>query len=417
MDRPIDKSVRRWRSWRRRLQLIAGLLAVAAATGWGMRQSEPAPTVSSSTLTTAVVERADFVDEVRARGQLDARRVQFISATSPGRIDALHAEAGATVEKGQPLVTLANSDVSLAAAKAEAELANAVSDLERLKSGFKSRSLELEGEQITISAELERAEREASNMGRLAGSGVAPADHVSDATTHLRTTRDLLTTTRRKRSALARSRKDEIAAQESRIRHLKEVRAVHAARVADLVIVAPRSGTLKELPVQIGEWVPPGRLLGKIIDPQNLEVVAKVSEAQIGRVVVGMHVRIALKQAELEGEVRAIAPASKSGSVETRITVEDPLPASARVDQGVEVYVQLNRLTNVVTVRRPVGAAPNGWGHAYVLAGGAAQRRSVRFGPASGSNIVVEEGLHEGDSIVVSETSKWQNAARVRVVD
>ena len=130
MDRPVADSVRRRRLSLRIVSAALLLLAVSLAAAWGWSRPDRVAKVRRSTVTTAEVEEGTFVAEVRARGHLDAREVHFISAASPGRIEAMNAEVGDAVEAGQLLFTLQNPEVQLAAAQADSDLAKAEAELE-----------------------------------------------------------------------------------------------------------------------------------------------------------------------------------------------------------------------------------------------------------------------------------------------
>lgn len=75
------------------------------------------------------------------------------------------------------------------------------------------------------------------------------------------------------------------------------------------------------------------------------------------------------------------------------------------------------QLRNVLCVERPVHAAANGTASVFklVYGGGEARRVTVRFGLASGSTIEVLSGLKEGDPIIISDMSAWDDFDRIRL--
>jgi multidrug resistance efflux pump len=233
---------------------------------------------------------ATFVAEVRARGHLDAREVHFISAASPGRIEATHAEVGDSVEARQVLFSLQNPEVQLAAAQADYDLVKVEAELETLRTGFRTRRLELDEKRIGLRARHERAELEHASQTELAAAGASSSREPATATTELREVTALLQATSRRAKDLDRSEAAELEGYRERIEHLATVRDAQHRRVEELQVRAPRSSVLKERPVQLGEWVSSGKLLARVVDAHDLK--AEVSEADVAEVAVGMPARV-----------------------------------------------------------------------------------------------------------------------------
>lgn len=417
IDRPVPQSVRRRRT-AARLVLAGGLvLAASLAVAWGFGRPANIAHVRRSMVTIAEVEEGTFVAEVRARGHLDAREVHFISAASPGRIEAMHVEVGEAVEAGQLLFSLQNPEVQLAAAQADSDLAEAEAELETLRASFRTRRLELDEDRIRLRARHERAEREHASLEDLAAAGASSPGELASAATELREVTALLAAAGRRAKDLDRSEAAELRGQRARIAHLTTVRDAQHRRVDELLVRAPRASVLKERPVQLGEWVSSGQLLARIVDPRDLEAKAEVSEADVADVAVGMPARVVIEQTTVQAEVHAIAPSARDGAVDTRLRILDPLPPSARIDQGVDVFIETHRAPSVLTLRRPVGALVHTQSDLFVVDRDEARPRTVRLGQASDRTIVVESGLAAGELVIVSETSRWKDVDALELIE
>jgi HlyD family secretion protein len=417
MDRPLPDSVRRRRAAARVVVAAGLLLAASIAVAWGFSRPPRLAQVRRSTVTIAAVEQGTFVAEVRARGHLDAREVHYVSAASPGRIEAMHAEIGDAVEAGQLLFSLENPEVQLAAAQADSDLAEAQAQLETLRASFRTRRLELDEDRIRLRARHERAEREHAALTDLAASGVSAPGELANATTELREASSLLEAVGRRAKDLKRSETAELRGQRARIAHLTTVRDAQYRRVEELQVRAPRASVLKERPVQLGQWVSSGQLLARVVDPDDLEAKAEVSEADVAQVAVGMPARVVIEQSTVRAEVRAIAPSARDGAVDTRLRILDPLPTSARIDQGVDIFIETHRAPGALTLRRPVGSVAHTHSDVFVVDGDEARPRTVRLGEASDRTIVIESGLAAGELVLVSETSRWKEVDALQLVE
>jgi multidrug efflux pump subunit AcrA (membrane-fusion protein) len=74
-------------------------------------------------------------------------------------------------------------------------------------------------------------------------------------------------------------------------------------------------------------------------------------------------------------------------------------------------------LSNVLNVGRPAYGQPNSTVGLFKVDpnNGYASRVNVRLGRTSVNSVEVLDGLAQGDSIVLSDMSRWDNVDRVRI--
>ena len=99
------------------------------------------------------------------------------------------------------------------------------------------------------------------------------------------------------------------------------------------------------------------------------------------------------------------------------VRLEGALPDGARIDMAVDGAVQIERLSNVLYVGRPVQSQENATVGLYLLEddGKHARRVRVGLGHASIDTIEITEGLREGDQVILSDTSRWDDHERIRL--
>jgi len=119
----------------------------------------------------------------------------------------------------------------------------------------------------------------------------------------------------------------------------------------------------------------------------------------------------------VQGKVARIAPSAAQGSVEVEVALPAELPRGARPDLTVEGTIELEKLNDVLYVGRPAGAQPDATVELFKLTkdGDLAVRTKVRLGRSSVSTIEVRDGLAEGDGVVLSDMTQYDNAERVRL--
>ena len=125
MDKPRDPAVLRKRKIRRLALGTAGAAAVAAVSV-AVANLEPAALgVEKESVWSETVQRGTFHRQVRGPGTLVPEKIQFISAASAGRVEAVRVEAGSAVSADSVLVELTNPEVEQAALDAELRLREA----------------------------------------------------------------------------------------------------------------------------------------------------------------------------------------------------------------------------------------------------------------------------------------------------
>jgi RND family efflux transporter MFP subunit len=169
-----------------------------------------------------------------------------------------------------------------------------------------------------------------------------------------------------------------------------------------------------EIVIEPGTPIRERQVIIRLPDPTQMQVKAKINEARINLVEPGMEAKIhldAFLEQEFEGEVKEVseypAPTSwYSANVkeyETIISINNP-PEDLRPGFTAEVQIRVARVPDVLQV--PVQAVfEHGGKHYCVLGGGQEgewEAREVQIGPTNDKQVVIEEGLKEGEEVVLN---------------
>jgi multidrug efflux pump subunit AcrA (membrane-fusion protein) len=119
----------------------------------------------------------------------------------------------------------------------------------------------------------------------------------------------------------------------------------------------------------------------------------------------------------IEGNVTRIDPAVQNGTVTVDVQLNGALPQGARPDLSVDGTIDLERMTNVLYVGRPAFGNENSTISLFRVDpdGKGATRVPVKVGRASVNAIQIIEGLNPGDTVILSDMSRWDNVDRVRL--
>ena len=107
----------------------------------------------------------------------------------------------------------------------------------------------------------------------------------------------------------------------------------------------------------------------------------------------------------------------QNGTVTVDVKLVGALPEGARPDLSVDGTIDLERMKDVLYVGRPAFGNENSTISLFKLdqQGKGAVRVPVKVGRASVNAIQVLEGLHEGDTVILSDMSRWDTTDRIRL--
>jgi multidrug efflux pump subunit AcrA (membrane-fusion protein) len=209
----------------------------------------------------------------------------------------------------------------------------------------------------------------------------------------------------------------QMAEQQARVDQMRTLAALKQKQLNDLKVRAGIDGVLVDLPLQVGQHVTPGTMLGRVVQPNHLIAELKIAETQARDVQIGEPASVDTHNGVVAGTVMRVDPAVQNGTVTVDVTLTGELPKGARPDLSVDGTVDLERLTDVTFVGRPAFGQENSTISLFKLDPDSkgAVRVPVKVGRASVNSIQVIEGLHEGDTVILSDMSRWDNTDRIKL--
>jgi hypothetical protein len=184
-----------------------------------------------------------------------------------------------------------------------------------------------------------------------------------------------------------------------------------------MYVTAGSDGVLQMLQLEVGQWVNAGFELARVVRPERLKAVLRIPENQAVDVVIGQMANINTRNGIVQGRVVRIDPAAQTGTVGVDVALPEQLPPGARPDLSVDGDIEITRLDDVLQVGRPPFGGPNSTiGLFKVLPGGKeAVLVTVQLGVGSVNDVQIIKGLEEGDAVILTDMSAWQNYDRVRL--
>lgn len=394
------------------------LIALIGTVTYGVSRLKPAaPSVDPGTLYKGTVSRGTMVRNVRGLGTLVPEEIRYVPALNAGRVEKRHLQQGATVQAGTVLVELSNPELEQALADAESQFRGSEASLTTLKAQLNKQIIDQESTLFQVRSDYKKAKMQYEVNADLGKKGLKSDLEVklseiaaSDLENRVKIEEQRLVAT--KEEVKART-----AAEDERVRQLKEAVDLKHRQVESLKVRAGIDGVLQLLQVEVGQQVTVGQNIARVANPQRLKAELKIAETQAKDILPGQSVQVDTRNGIINGAVARIDPTAQNGTVTVDVSLEGELPKGARSDMSVDGTIQLEKLDNVLRVNRPVHGQDNATIGLFKVSpdGTSASRVTVRLGRSSVSEIEILDGLKEGDTVILSDTSQWDNNPEIRL--
>jgi len=407
---------------KRRRQIIWGMVGLACLGGVtvGVSRLKPAaPEVERSTVWTDTVKRGPMLRQVRGIGSLIPSQefTRQIPAETEATVVRILKLPGSQVKADTLLLEMSNPQVEQAAVDARLQLKAAEAEYQSLRVTLQSNLMNQKAGAATVNSDYTHAKLQSDTDKALYDLGVISGLAYKNS----KSKSDELTT----RNNIEGERLDinqkaiesQLAQQQAKVDQMRVLAELKQKQLDALKVRAGIDGDLVDLPLQVGQHLLPGAELAKVIQPNHLIAQLKIAETQARDVQIGQPALVDTHNGTVSGDVMRVDPAVQNGTVTVDVKLVGDLPKGARPDLSVDGTIDLERLENVLYVGRPAFGQETSTISLFKLDpdGKGGVRVPVKVGRASVNSIQVLEGLHEGDTVILSDMSRYDNTDRIRL--
>lgn len=331
---------------------IVVILAAGALIAWVLtnnkKENEAKTAVVAQTDATVVVtaievEKMPVNLDFSTNGNFTANQDLRLMAEASGRITSLLVDEGARVSKGQVLARIDAEYASLDVQRIEDALNKLKTDYSRYQSSYETGGV--------TKAQLDEIELALSNT-------------------------------------------------ENQLQQAKR-------RLQDADVKAPISGVINKRQVEVGAYVNPGTELFEIVDVSKLKLQVTVNESQVVHIKQGDRIGITstvFPGEQFSGQIRFIAvKADNTLSYPVEIEVNNPDVAGLKAGMYATAHFKYPEQAPAIVVPRSAFLGSVSSNQVYVMtADSSAVLRQVVPGQVIGEQVVILEGLEEGEILITS---------------
>jgi HlyD family secretion protein len=407
-----------------RRNIIWGAVALVAlsAAALGVYRLKPAiPTVDASTVWPDTVKRGPMVVQVRGLGTLVPREdsIQLIPAQTDATIVRIRVLPGTTVTPDTILMDMTDPQLQQEVLNAQSALRGAEADYKSLQATLQSTLMDKRTAAAQVNADYTQDQLQAQTDKQLYDLGVISGLAYSKS----KGTADQLTT----QHQLSQEQLDvnqkaievQLASAQTKIDQAKELLDLYQKQEDALEVRAGISGVLNPLatPLQVGQHVTVGTSLAEVVEPNKLKAALQIAETQAHDILPGQPAEVDTHNGIVTGHVTRIDPAVVNGTRTVDVSLDGQLPPGAVPQLSVDGTIDLQRLSDVLYVGRPAFGNANSTISLfrYDPDGKTATRVQVKVGEVSVTQIQILDGLKEGDRVILSDMSRYDNTDKVRL--
>lgn len=419
MDIPRGEEILRNKKRKRVLLTVVAVLLIGGIT-LGVSKLKPAPpSVEFSTLWPDKVKRGSMLRQVRGLGSLvpTPEAVTAISAQTEVTVDRIIVLAGIAVKADTVIMELSNPQVVQEAMDADEQLKSAEADFLNTKAKVNSDLGQLKQDAATVKADYEDAKRTADANRELVKIGVISQQVLE---TSIGKEQELATRYKISQDRIAlneEATKTQLAVAQAKIDQVRALDQFKHKQLDALKVRAGIPGFVEEVDVVVGQRAPVGTILAKVVQPEHLKAALKIPETQAKDVEPGQIAEIDTHNGIIPGKVIRIDPAAQNGTFTVDVQLEGELPRGARPDLSVDGTITMEKLNDVLYVGRPAFGQEKSKVSMFKIEpdGKTAERISVELGRSSVNSIEIVSGLREGDEVILSDMSRWDNVNTIKL--
>jgi HlyD family secretion protein len=412
------------RKKRRRILLWSGaaVVVVAVLAVIVFRLKPAAPEVDRSTIWTDTVKRGDLTIQVRSStGTLVPREdsIELIPAQTDATVVRIRVLPGAKVTPDTILMDLSDPELQQQLLNAQLGLKAAEADYKSLQAALESTLMDKKVAAAQVNSDFTQDQLQAQTDKALFDLGVISGlayNKSKDTADQLSTQHQI---SQQQLDVNQKAIEVQLASQQTKIDQARALLALYQRESSALEVRAGITGALAPLatPLQVGQHVTAGTSVAEVIQLDKLKAGLQIAETQARDIQIGQPATIDTHNGVIPGHVTRIDPAVVNGTRTVDVSLDGPLPSGAVPQLSVDGTIDLANLKDVLYVGRPALGNENSTLSMFKLdpEGNGATRVPVKAGRASVNNIEVLEGLKEGDTVILSDMSRWDNVDHIRL--
>jgi len=403
----MDKAIKRktWTTGRIVLIFCMLLVITSIAYLYASRSGKSRLKVDSSRLTFSKVGNGEFREYYPFDAKVEPVTSVYLDVETGGRVDAIFAEGGRFVQKGDLILRFSNTSLQRSSIDSERGLLETLNIQRDTQFNRAQNKLLLRDQLVDLNYQILKLEDKFRRYGALGQrSGVLSEEEyktIKDELEYRKNKRELLEERIRQEDQLSQTQLEQA---NKSVDRLNKSLDLLAKTVESLDVRAPISGYLSSIEAEIGQSIPAGKRIGQIDLLDKLKLRAGIDQYYIAKVQVGTIGKFTLEGKSYSVEVQKIYPEVKDDKFTVDLAFAGEIPAGIKRGQTITVELDFSESGKSLVVSKGGFYNQTNGRWVYLISEDrlSANRTNIRTGRQNPRDVEVLEGLREGDWIITS---------------
>lgn len=375
------------------------------------------PTLVKGGFKTALVERGSVCESIMATGKVETEREVLMLSPVNSKLMHIVRAPGSEVHKNDTILLLESQSLKRRIALHEDQLILKENAYYQNKLNKRNEVLELAHQLDVKEMKITSLKTELTEEKQLLEVGGISEERVQKTEQQLNLAIKELALAEKQHVIRKEKRLAEQGALELEIKMKEKELQQLFAKLNATTVCAQSNGVIISIAGKEGEIIGENRELVRISNLNAFKITGKISDSQAGKIKSGGRVLAINNKIQLEGLIGNIRPEVQDGQVKFDVFLKQNNHPSLR--PNLQVELQLIILERNEVLRLPDGPFFDGSKklQVYRVDDDIAQRVEVEIGLSNFENIEIKAGLNEGETVIISDVSKYKHLEEVKIED
>ena len=366
-------------------------------------------------LSISEVKLGEFKDYISIIGTVEPKTTIYLDVEEGGKVIVKLIDEGETVQKGDIILKMVNSDLKLQILNTESSLAYQGNELRNTLINMEQQKISNKQQILSIDSDIIRQKRHYEQNLLLFNKGFVSKE------TYLQSKENYDLSIQDRGLRYQRMVQDSIfqANQKKQmnnsLKNMEQNLEMVRQRLENLNVKAPANGQLGSLNIEIGQSINRGERIGQLHMLESFKVVAEVDEHYIDRVRRNLSATFIRNKQEFELVAKKVYPEVREGRFKLDLIFNGAPPENLRTGQTYHIKLELGQAVQANLLPRGGFFQSTGGQWVFILddSGQFATKREIRIGRQNSQYFEVLEGLHEGERVITSSYESFGDNERI----
>lgn len=371
--------------------------------------------ISFATINTAVADRGPLEVSVMATGKVVPLYEEIISSPVSSKVLAVYKKSGDQLATGDSILQLDLAATNTEFERQRDELAMKQSKIDQQRINAETQLAEMAMQIGIDSMRLQRSRVQLMNERYLDSIGASTVDKIRQAELDLQVQSMQYEQLKLKYANMQKTTQTDLRIVELDYNIALKNFDLATKTMGDAQICAQREATVTWVNDQIGSTVAQGEQLVILSDLNHFKIEAEISDSYANKIAPGNKAVVVIGSDELEGIVGNVVPAIDNGIIKFTVMLDKNDDPKLRSGLKADVYVINATKDNVVRIaNRSYYHGPGNY-ELWCIVEGVAYQRNVVLGDNSNQYVEVVDGIKEGETVIVSDMSRYKNKSKLKI--